>query len=190
VGRIIFWTDRESIEGINITSFYVMNADGSEQELLDERPKCAAQLYSYFQKRLSIQSDGVYRLTVDRSSTGMDINMRDAGLHLVRRINSFYALSYDPAWSPDDSRIAFVSVIDGNDEIYVIAPESKQPERLTTNTWEWDKHPSWSPDGKEIAFTTNRATARKQLWIMRADGTEAHDISRNEFNDWDPIWVR
>jgi hypothetical protein len=189
-GRIIFWSDRESIPGINVTGFYVMNADGSQPELLDERAKCAALLYSYYQKRLGVQSDGGFVLTVDRAAYGMDINMRDAGNNLVRRINAFYAMSYDPAWSPDGSRIAFVSEVDGNDEIYVIEPNSTRPLRLTANTWEWDKHPTWSPDGQQIAFWSNRVTARKQIWVMQEDGTDARNLSENTFNDWDPIWVR
>ncbi len=63
-------------------------------------------------------------------------------------------------------------------------------ERLTFNAWEWDKHPSWSPDGSQIVFYSNRDTGRRQLWIMAADGAGQRNLSSNEYNDWDPVWVR
>jgi TolB protein len=99
-------------------------------------------------------------------------------------------VSYDPAWSPRGDQIAFVSTNTGNDEIYVVDLEGRDPQQLTHNTWEWDKHPSWSPDGSRIVFYSNRDSGRSQIWIMNADGSEQRNLSNNEYNDWDPIWIR
>ncbi len=101
-----------------------------------------------------------------------------------------YAISYDPAWSPNGQTIAFVSNDSGGDEIYVISPEGQNLQRLTFNTWEWDKHPTWSPDSSRIVFFSNRDSGRRQIWMMNADGSDQHNISNSEFNDWDPVWVR
>ena len=89
-----------------------------------------------------------------------------------------------------DYLIAFVSASPGNDEIYTIRPDGSELKRLTTNTWEWDKHPSWSPDGTQIVFWSNRDTQRKQIWVMNADGSNQRNLSSNQFNDWDPVWVK
>ena len=62
--------------------------------------------------------------------------------------------------------------------------------RLTTNTWEWDKHPSWSGDGRQIVFYSNRDSGRRQIWIMDADGGSLRNISNNGYNDWDPVWIK
>ena len=69
-------------------------------------------------------------------------------------------------------------------------PGGRFAERLTVNGWEWDKHPTWSPDGSQIVFYSNRESGRRQLWIMNADGADQTNLSKNEYNDWDPMWVR
>ena len=49
---------------------------------------------------------------------------------------------FEPSFSPDGSRIAFVSNRDGNDEIYVMAADGSRQRRLTVDPAA-DRHPSW-----------------------------------------------
>jgi hypothetical protein len=53
-----------------------------------------------------------------------------------------------PAWSPDGSRIAFVSSRDGNAEIYVMMADGSDPTNMTNDPG-YDSFPKWSPDGGE-----------------------------------------
>ena len=64
------------------------------------------------------------------------------------------AHDFSPAWSPDGSRIAFVSDRDGNREIYTMNADGTNPVRLTSDSSE-DLHPSWSSDGSQIVFSSN-----------------------------------
>ncbi|TEU20501.1 MAG: DUF2157 domain-containing protein [Anaerolineales bacterium] len=60
-----------------------------------------------------------------------------------------------PAWSPDGSRIAFMSYRDGNRDIYVMDADGSNQTRLTRDLAN-DIGPAWSPDGSRIAFESYR----------------------------------
>ena len=106
-----------------------------------------------------------------------------------RQLTKLTGLSYDPVWSPDGSRIAFVSQENETDDIWVINADGGEPRNLTRNDWEWDKHPSWSPDGGRIVFWSNR-TGHPEIYVMDADGRNVRDISNTEWDEYDPIWIR
>ncbi len=54
-----------------------------------------------------------------------------------------------------------------------------------------DSSPAWSPDGTWIAFTRMkpRTEMGRQIWLMRADGSEAHPLTQNpEIHHGPPTW--
>ncbi len=57
-------------------------------------------------------------------------------------------------WSPDGRRIAFMSDMGGEDQLYLVDQDGKgKPEALTTDLKGYLNAPEWSPDGKRIAFS-------------------------------------
>ncbi|HSP54791.1 MAG TPA: hypothetical protein VLS25_04305 [Dehalococcoidia bacterium] len=82
--------------------------------------------------------------------------------------------NFSAVWSPDGTRIAFVSDRDGgNAEIYVMNADGSQETRLTTNPTQ-DSGPAWSADGSKIVFLRrNEAGNDIALWNVAASGGEA-----------------
>ncbi len=49
--------------------------------------------------------------------------------------------------------------------------------------------PTWSPDGKSIVYRQLFASDDGEVWIMTADGRNAHDLVNDpSFSDWGPAW--
>jgi dipeptidyl aminopeptidase/acylaminoacyl peptidase len=73
----------------------------------------------------------------------------------------------DPQWSPDGSRIAFVSDRSGheyddshNKDVWVISADGGAPTKISDHAFD-DDLPRWSPDGKQILFAGR--TMRRQF---------------------------
>jgi dipeptidyl aminopeptidase/acylaminoacyl peptidase len=67
-----------------------------------------------------------------------------------------------PRWSPDGTRIAYVSAAEGSPQLYVRWMDSGQT-ALLTNLVEAPDAITWSPDGRSIAFTQLVPSNREPL---------------------------
>jgi TolB protein len=84
-----------------------------------------------------------------------------------------------PVFSPDGSKIAFVTNRDGNTEIYVMNRDGSGVRRLTNHP-AYEATPTWSPNGQQIAFTSDR-TGKAQIYIMNAaDGSSVRRLTVSE----------
>ncbi len=92
-----------------------------------------------------------------------------------------------PAWSPDGTKIVFVSDRDGNLEIYVMNANGSNQRRLTNNSID-DVAPVWSPDGTEILFQSIEANYLWGIYIMNADGTNMRRLTPTDFSSRFPTW--
>jgi len=184
-GKILFLTDRVNgwREGWEGPEIWMMDGDGSNQ-----RPCPDPSAYERALEAQRWSPDHAYRVFVGQDAQIHVEFPQDGTSWEVSRTGS--GIAYDPAWSPVDDRIVFVSTESGQgDEIYVIRASGEGLRRLTFNEHIWDKFPTWSPDGRRIAFWSNR-TGNKQIWVMNADGSHQRNLSRNGYNDWEPVWIR
>ncbi|HZD03373.1 MAG TPA: hypothetical protein VE173_00600, partial [Longimicrobiales bacterium] len=66
-------------------------------------------------------------------------------------------------WSPDGRRIAFISDMSGEEELYLVEQDgSGEPERLTTDGQMMRYPPVWSPDSRRLAYADKLGC----LWIL------------------------
>lgn len=180
IGKILFKSDRSGSEAT-----YMLDPATGAVTLITQ-----PWVYALARQQLA-QGPGEEQAVVKADNRGvLQIHAYAPAYNSVRQLTSLKGASYDPAWSPTGEWIAFVSTDSGGDEIYRVDPNGAVTQRLTFNTWEWDKHPSWSPDGTRIVFYSNRDSGRRQLWVMNSDGSGQVNLSNNEYNDWEPIWVR
>ncbi|MCC6457202.1 MAG: PD40 domain-containing protein [Caldilineaceae bacterium] len=183
-GKILFYSDRMGSE-----SLMVMEPDGSNVNVwTGEAPEW---VYAQAKNGESLAPAGDFQVVVSNQQiSSLQLWTVDIKNGTRFQLTRFEEIAYDPVWSPVDNTIAFVSPDPGNDEIFLINADGTGLTRLTTNEWEWDKHPSWSPDGSRLVFWSNRDTQRKQIWVMNRDGSNLRNLSNNDFNDWDPVWVK
>ncbi len=87
----------------------------------------------------------------------------------------------DPAFSPDGSRIAFVSLRDGNAEIYVMNADGTGATRVT-NDPQPDGRPAFTPDGQSLVFHSARTAGKQQIWTVNLDGTGLTQLTRDSVN--------
>jgi Tol biopolymer transport system component len=101
------------------------------------------------------------------------------------------SLAYDdqPKWSPDGSKIAFISNRDGNFEIYTMNADGSGQNRLTNNPAA-DGFPAWSPNGTKIAFVSGdlRNPMTFEIYVMNSDGSNRTRLSNDSLIDGVPSW--
>lgn len=96
----------------------------------------------------------------------------------------------EPAWSPDHTKIAFVSDRDGLRfafEIYVMNADGTGLTRLTDEPVA-ARSPAWSPDGTRIAFSSERE-GNEEIYLMNADGSNQVNLTNNVGQDRNPTWA-
>lgn len=105
--------------------------------------------------------------------------------------------SQQAVWSPDSTRLAYLSVgaLDGSNalntnevfNLWVAKADGSGASPLTTLTASgvWQSDPTWSPDGTKIAFVAQRALDGSDaaalvlnLWTINADGSAAAPLTR------------
>jgi Tol biopolymer transport system component len=122
--------------------------------------------------------------TSDRDGNDEIYVMNADGSNQTRLTNNT-ANDWGPVWSPDGTKIAFVSNRGGG-EIYVMNADGSNQTNLTNNP-AFDSQPAWSPDGTRIAFLSER-DGNREIYVMNADGSNQTRLTNNPDDDYDPAW--
>jgi Tol biopolymer transport system component len=205
VTRITFSNENHFIVGIDASNRYLAVTRGTDAKkclwLLDlqtgkETPLTAAENHA---EGRSFSPDGewiVFWMIRSGEDQADVYKIRRNGTGLTNLTNSPMAIEFDPAFSSDGTRIAFVSntghpnrfilktmSADGDDVRTVYDPaDAVATERFPAGVYD----PSWSPDGNAILvdqpmeFTGEGENGTAGVWHIlwiRADGGEVTDLS-------------
>jgi Tol biopolymer transport system component len=122
----------------------------------------------------------VWILTVDSSSEPFQVTNMPEG-------------ACQPNWSPDGSRLVFISPCEKNEDIYhgaglfLINADGTGLTPLP-NVPGGDFDPAWSPDGNFIAFTSLRNSGRPRIYLMDLRDSSVIRISGQYSYDRQPAW--
>ncbi len=86
-----------------------------------------------------------------------------------------------PQWFPDGSRLAFVSTLGGQQDIWSISAEGGFPQRLTvdmgTVRFLGTPNARLSPDGRWIAYFSEK-TGTAEIWLWSAEDGQSRPLTR------------
>jgi Tol biopolymer transport system component len=90
------------------------------------------------------------------------------------RLTSGMALDLQPVFSPDGSRILFVSDRSGNENLWMIDADGSNPRPVTTERGDFHfADPEWSPDGEYVVVRRNEAGSPnpgRTPWLVHLSG--------------------
>ena len=126
-------------------------------------------------------SDGQDRvLEQPRRRRTFQIWAMDADGSNVVRLSAGGQNKSEPSWSPDATRIVYVSdgVLPlGNTEIYVANVDGTGVRRLTNYDGR-DDFPAWSPDGTKVLFTRGVTFRAQDVFTADADGSHLAKLTQ------------
>jgi len=159
----------------------------------------------------------VTRMDSSENSYKSDIELVDVASGRLKRLTTHPASDTSPRWSPEGTRLAFVSERGGDPQIWVIDIGGGEATKLTSAEG-GATDPVWSPDGKMIAYLSRvdpdvKTPAiekkgdvtiirrlkyrfrgrywdgkRSHIFLVSSEGGESRQLTFGDFDDSDPQW--
>lgn len=91
-----------------------------------------------------------------------------------------------PAWSPDASRLAYVSFENRRSAIYVQEATTGKREKIAEHEG-INGAPAWSPDGRRLALTLSK-DGNAEIYVLDMQTRKLTRLTNNQGIDTEPVW--
>lgn len=102
-----------------------------------------------------------------------------------KNLTAHVADDINPAWSPDGSKIAFLSNRNGANRLFVMDADGTNVTQITDHDCAAGSSATWSPSGDKIAVSSPGARP-PEAWTIGLDGTNRTPLSARAM--WDFSW--
>lgn len=109
-----------------------------------------------------------------------------SGHGAVVNITSSPAQEISPLWSPDGTRLLFVSDVAAIQDVWLMSGDGTNLANLTA-TGHAHGSPSWSPDGSQILFSSQR-DLNWEIYVMGPQGQNPRNLTNNPARDTVAVW--
>jgi TolB protein len=98
-----------------------------------------------------------------------------------------YSYNMDSALSPDGTRMVFIRIIEGREQLFAMKADGTGERQLTRDDADHED-PAWSPDGRKVAFI-RIGDGRQVVAIMNPDGTGIETVTPASQSALHPSWT-
>lgn len=130
---------------------------------------------------------GKLAVTLSQGGSNTDIYILDPKTGEIRqRLTDHWGIDTSPTFSPDCSKIAFVSDRAGGPQIYVMDASGGNQRRLTF-AGKYNTAPDWSPKGNLIAFTARDERNKFDIFTVDLGGGISR-LTQNQGSNEEPAF--